>query len=70
MRDVSISPIFDYSLNTSLQSRIILLSKDIYKDPFGYRSGNGSPIIVAKIDADVVQGISSASGIILDVQGP
>ena len=29
-----------------------------------------SPIIVAKMDADVVQGISPASSVILDVQGP
>ena len=37
--------------------------------PFGYHSGNCSPIIVAKW-MQVVQGISQASSTILSVQGP
>ena len=60
--------IIDDSLNTSLKSCIVLPSKYIHKEPFGYHYGNRSPIIAAKMDADVVQGISPASSLILDVQ--
>ena len=63
------APIIDESLNTSLQSWTVLPSKDIYEEPFGYHSGNCSPIIVAKMDVDVVQGIYPASSLILDTQG-
>ena len=70
MRDVLMAPIIDESLNTSLQSCIVIPSKDIYKDPFRYHYGNRSPIIVAKLDADVVQWISPASSLILYLQVP
>ena len=70
MCDVSMVPIIDESLNMSLKSCIVLPPKDIYKYPFGCHSGNCSPIIVAKMDADFVQGISPASNLILEVQGP
>ena len=48
MRDVSMTPIIYEALNTLLQSCIALPSKDTYKDPFGYHSGDCSPIIVEK----------------------
>ena len=64
------APIIDESLNTPLQSYIVLPFKDTYKDPFVYCYGDHSPIIVTKMDADVVQGISPASSLILGLQGP
>ena len=48
MLDVLVAPIIDESLNASLQSCIVLPSKDIYEEPFGYHSGNCSPIILEK----------------------
>ena len=68
MCDVQMAPIIDELLKTSLKSCIVLPSKDIYEYPFGYRSVNRSPIIVAKMDAYFVQVISPASNLILDVQ--
>ena len=69
MNNVSMDLIIDESLNTPLKSCIFLPSKDTYKKPFVYGSGDCSPSIVAKIDADVIQVISPASSIILDAQG-
>ena len=70
IRDVSMAAIIDESLITSLQSCIILPPKETYKEPFGYRSGDHSSIIVTKMDTYVVQGISPASSLILDVKIP
>ena len=69
MRDFLMAPIIDELLNKSLQSYIVLPTKDTREETFGYRYRDLSPIIVAKMDADVVQVIYPASSLILDIQG-
>ena len=48
MRDFLMAPIIDELLNKSLQSYIVLPTKDTREETFGYRYRDLSPIIVAK----------------------